>query len=76
MGHPVRLYCGAEKFDAIVHFVALSLHYEVFEKLLFQVIICPKLQELLYFMHAFLTAKVASVDPAFMSRGNSAGRVT
>ena len=42
---------------------------------LFQVIICPKLQELLYFMHAFLTAKVASVDPAFMSRGNSAGRV-
>jgi len=41
-----------------------------------QVIICPKLQELLYFMHAFLTAKVASVDPAFMSRGNSAGRVT
>ena len=42
---------------------------------LLQVIICPKLQELLYFMHAFLTAKVASVDPAFMSRGNSAGRV-
>merc|ERR1712001_79525 len=29
-----------------------------------EVIICPKLQELLYNMHAFLTAKVASVDPA------------
>jgi len=40
-----------------------------------QVIICPKLQELLFNMHAFLTAKVASVDPAFMSRGNSGGRV-
>jgi len=40
-----------------------------------QVIICPKLQELLYYMHAFLTAKVASVDPAFMSRGNAGGRV-
>ena len=24
-------------------------------------------------MHAFLTAKVASVDPAFMSRGNAGG---
>ena len=42
---------------------------------LLQVIICPKLQELLYYMHAFLTAKVASVDPAFMSRGNAGGRV-
>lgn len=40
-----------------------------------EVIICPKLQELLYYMHAFLTAKVASVDPAFMSRGNAGGRV-
>ena len=29
-------------------------------------VICPKLQELLFFMHSFLTAKVASLDPAFM----------
>ena len=64
--------------------LCISLHWVYIMKclknfyflLLFQVIICPKLQELLYFMHAFLTAKVASVDPAFMSRGNSAGRVT
>ena len=33
----------------------------------FQEVICPKLQELLFFMHSFLTAKVASVDPSFMS---------
>jgi len=30
-------------------------------------VICPKLQELLFFMHSFLTAKVASLDPAFIS---------
>jgi hypothetical protein len=35
-------------------------------------VICPKLQELLFFMHAFLTAKVASVDPAFMARASAA----
>jgi len=29
-------------------------------------VICPKLQELLFFMHSFLTAKVASLDPTFM----------
>ncbi|XP_044740932.1 gamma-1-syntrophin [Chrysoperla carnea] len=28
---------------------------------------CPNLQSLLFCMHAFLTAKVASVDPAFLS---------
>ena len=32
-----------------------------------QVVICPKLQELLFFMHSFLTAKVASADPSFMA---------
>lgn len=35
----------------------------------FQVLICPKLQDLLFYMHAFLTAKVASLDPVFLSRG-------
>ena len=39
-----------------------------------QEVICPKLQELLFFMHAFLTAKVASVDPAFMARGSAGTR--
>lgn len=34
-----------------------------------QVLICPKLQDLLFYMHAFLTAKVASLDPVFLSRG-------
>ena len=29
-------------------------------------VICPKLQELLFFMHSFLTAKVASLDPSFL----------
>ena len=28
---------------------------------------CSTLQSLLFCMHAFLTAKVASVDPAFLS---------
>ncbi len=28
--------------------------------------VCPKLQDLLFYMHAFLTAKVASMDPAFL----------
>ena len=37
------------------------------KRILLQEVICPKLQELLFFMHSFLTAKVASVDPAFMS---------
>ncbi len=35
-------------------------------------LICPKLQNLLFFMHAFLTAKVASLDPAFLNRGRLA----
>ena len=30
-------------------------------------VICPKLQELLFFMHSFLTAKVASLDPSFLT---------
>eukprot|EP00095_Tigriopus_kingsejongensis_P005920 maker-scaffold825_size91437-snap-gene-0.16 protein:Tk05920 transcript:maker-scaffold825_size91437-snap-gene-0.16-mRNA-1 annotation:"gamma-1-syntrophin isoform x2" len=34
-----------------------------------QTLICPKLQDLLFYMHAFLTAKVASLDPVFLNRG-------
>ena len=37
-----------------------------------QVVICPKLQDLLFFMHAFLTAKVASADPTFMPKSAAA----
>lgn len=33
----------------------------------FQELECQVLQSLLFCMHAFLTAKVASVDPAFLS---------
>jgi len=40
-------------------------------RLVDQVLICPKLQQLLFFMHAFLTAKVASLDPAFVTSSNS-----
>lgn len=36
---------------------------------IFQVLISPKLQNLLFYMHAFLTAKVASMDPAFLTHG-------
>ena len=43
------------------------IHSHIDIPLLLQEVICPKLQELLFFMHSFLTAKVASVDPAFMS---------
>lgn len=39
------------------------------KSLLFQELICPKLQNLLFFMHSFLMAKVASLDPTFLSRG-------
>lgn len=43
------------------------IHWYIDKPILLQEVICPKLQELLFFMHSFLTAKVASVDPAFMS---------
>eukprot|EP00090_Calanus_glacialis_P000704 TRINITY_DN10474_c0_g1_i1.p1 TRINITY_DN10474_c0_g1~~TRINITY_DN10474_c0_g1_i1.p1 ORF type:complete len:538 (-),score=151.56 TRINITY_DN10474_c0_g1_i1:391-2004(-) len=47
----------------------LKLHfYRPFNKdTVTEEVICPKLQELLFFMHSFLTAKVASLDPAFMA---------
>lgn len=38
-------------------------------ELVIQELICPKLQDLLFYMHAFLTAKVASLDPSFLNRG-------
>jgi hypothetical protein len=34
---------------------------------MFQALECIVLQGLLFCMHAFLTAKVASVDPSFLS---------
>lgn len=44
-----------------LHFLQPLSKEEVTEE-----VICPKLQELLFFMHSFLTAKVASLDPTFM----------
>jgi len=44
-----------------LHFVRPLSKEEVTEE-----VICPKLQELLFFMHSFLTAKVASLDPSFL----------
>jgi len=44
-----------------LHFLKPFTKEEVTEE-----VICPKLQELLFFMHSFLTAKVASLDPSFM----------
>lgn len=41
-----------------------SIHYK---PLPLQELECQVLQSLLFCMHAFLTAKVASVDPAFLS---------
>ena len=55
--------------SSTIHFSdTFSLNTQIIDKpILLQEVICPKLQELLFFMHSFLTAKVASVDPAFMS---------
>jgi len=44
----------------------LKLHFLSDKDVVTEEVICPKLQELLFFMHAFLTAKVASLDPAFL----------
>ena len=57
--------------SSTIHFsdtFRFGLNTQIIDKpILLQEVICPKLQELLFFMHSFLTAKVASVDPAFMS---------
>merc|ERR1711970_1148438 len=46
----------------------LKLHFSrpLMKDTVTEEVICPKLQELLFFMHSFLTAKVASLDPSFM----------
>ena len=46
----------------------LKLHFSrpLMQDTVTEEIICPKLQELLFFMHSFLTAKVASLDPSFL----------
>lgn len=46
----------------------LKLHFlrQSSQEVVTEEVICPKLQELLFFMHSFLTAKVASLDPAFL----------
>ncbi|XP_065345238.1 gamma-1-syntrophin isoform X1 [Cloeon dipterum] len=47
----------------------LKLHFQLMESRIIETreMECPTLQSLLFCMHAFLTAKVASVDPAFLS---------
>lgn len=47
----------------------LKLHFSrpLMKDTVTEEVICPKLQELLFFMHSFLTAKVASLDPAFLA---------
>ncbi|XP_023333990.1 gamma-1-syntrophin [Eurytemora carolleeae] len=44
----------------------LHFHRQMSKDAVTEEVICPKLQELLFFMHSFLTAKVASLDPAFL----------
>lgn len=56
------------KHHSFFWYIWFGLNTQIIDKpILLQEVICPKLQELLFFMHSFLTAKVASVDPAFMS---------
>ena len=47
----------------------LSLLFQDGLEIVEQELICPKLQNLLFYMHAFLTAKVASLDPTFLNKG-------
>ena len=49
-------------------YIVITVNY-LQQYVFFQNLICPKLQNLLFYMHAFLTAKVASMDPTFLSRG-------